>query len=300
MKVRSVNFYKRLIVFTSLSIIIVIACLLTFFIGNKLGIWNIVPIVENEESAETIVNCEKQEKTDSALKEEVTKKDDRVDDEEVTTKTAIQKENGRINQKNVYLTFDDGSSKNTTQILKILKENNIKATFFFNTSENQTSDSIIKEAYDNGHALGVLTSTDYNYDVIYSSVENYLKDFEQSYNRLYQVTGEKPSILRFPGGSINVFNKNNYKELIDQIEDKGLVYFDWNVCANDGGSRHISKELMVINATKLPYRSEKCIVLMHDNGNENICQALQEVIQFYRENGYDFEKLTLDVKPITF
>lgn len=286
MKEKSVAFYKRLIVFTSLLIIIVIACLLASFVINKLNLWDRESMAEKTVPA--ISKTTVQEATNSAIEEK-----------KVITKTAISDKITENDGKVVYLTFDDGSSENTLQILDLLKENNIKATFFFNTSENQTADSIIKEAYDNGHAVGVLTSTDYNYDAIYSSVENYMKDFDKSYNRIYQVTGEKPGILRFPGGSINVYNKADYKALIEQIVSRGLVYFDWNVCADDGSGK-TSKESMVINATKLPSKADKCIVLMHDNGNDNTCQALKEIIQFYKDNGYDFQKLTADVKPITF
>lgn len=285
MKEKSVVFYKRLIIFTSLSIIIVIACLLAFFVINKLNLWDRESMAEK--TVPVVSKTTVQEATTSAIEEE-----------KLITKTAISDKITENDGKVVYLTFDDGSSENTLQILDLLKENNIKATFFFNTS-NQTADSIIKEAYDNGHAVGVLTSTDYNYDAIYSSVENYMKDFDKSYNRIYQVTGEKPEILRFPGGSINVYNKADYKSLIEQIVSRGLVYFDWNVCADDGSGK-TSKESMVINATKLPSKADKCIVLMHDNGNDNTCQALKEIIQFYKDNGYDFEKLTADVKPITF
>nr|WP_315024942.1 polysaccharide deacetylase family protein [uncultured Aminipila sp.] len=286
MKEKSVAFYKRLIVFTSLSIIIVIACLLAFFVINKLNLWDRESMAEK--TVPVLSKTTVQEATNSAIEEE-----------KVITKTAISDKITENDGKVVYLTFDDGSSENTLQILDLLKENNIKATFFFNTSENQTADSIIKEAYDNGHAVGVLTSADYNYDAIYSSVENYMKDFDKSYNRIYRVTGEKPGILRFPGGSINVYNKADYKALIEQIVSRGLVYFDWNVCADDGSGK-TSKESMVINATKLPSKADKCIVLMHDNGNDNTCQALKEIIQFYKDNGYDFQKLTANVKPITF
>lgn len=286
MREKSVAFYKRLIIFTSLSIIIVIACLLAFFVGNKLNLWDKDP--EAEKVVPAVSNVVADEATKSA-----------VEEEKVITETAISDQETEKEGKVVYLTFDDGSSKNTLQILELLKENNIKATFFFNTSENQTPDSIIKEAYDNGHAVGVLTSTDYNYDAIYSSVDNYMKDFDKSYNRIYQVTGQKPDILRFPGGSINGYNKDDYKVLIEQIVNRGLVYFDWNVCADDGTGK-TSEESMVINATKLPNRADKCIVLMHDNGNDNTCDALKEIIQFYKNNGYKFQKLTADVKPITF
>ncbi|QAT43350.1 polysaccharide deacetylase family protein [Aminipila luticellarii] len=285
MKERSVAFYKRLIVFTALSAIIVIACLLTFLIGNKLDFWSEEPAAEKNVPAAS-KTIEHQIVTSAAGEKE-------NPEEPVPDKIA-----GEV-QKTVYLTFDDGSSSNTPQILDILAENHIQATFFFNTSESQTADNIIQEAYDGGHAIGVLTSTDGGYHALYSSVGSYLQDFEQSYGRILRITGEPPTILRFPGGSINGYDKNRYPDLIKAVAHKGMVYFDWNVCADDG-SGNMSKEAMIANATKLPEKSEECILLMHDNGNDDTCEALQEIIRFYKEHGYEFKKLTADVKPITF
>ncbi len=286
MKERSVAFYKRLIIFAALSIIIVIVGLLTFLVGGKLNLWEKKPVAERPET--TVAATDEKKVTGSAIKEE-----------RVTVAAAISDNLSETERKVVYLTFDDGSSGNTSQILEILKENRIKATFFFNTSEKQTADSIIKETYDDGHAIGILTSSDYNYDTIYSSVDSYLEDFSKSYDRIYQITGQRPSILRFPGGSINAYDKDNYKALTEEVTKRDFVYFDWNVCADDGSGK-ASTEAMIKNGTKLPGRADKCIVLMHDNGNSNTCEALKEIIRFYRDSGYVFEKLTADVKPITF
>ncbi len=295
MKEKSVLFYKRLIIFTFLSIIIAVAGLLTFFIGQGLGLWS---GESNEDQAVPAVSSDGSQKTtDSALIAKENEKNQ--ESNEKTTYSAINGQRPEDNEKVVYLTFDDGSSKNTAEILGILNQNDIKATFFFNTSESQTPDSIIKEAYDSGHSIGVLTSTGYNYNQIYSSVDKYVEDLNKSYSRLYEITGENPTILRFPGGSINAFNKEIYKGLISEVKKKGLVYFDWNVCAQDG-SRFTSKETIVLNATKLPFRKDKCMVLIHDNGNVNTPEALREIIAFYKQNGYVFLPLTADVEPIVF
>lgn len=294
MKEKSVVFYKRLIIFTTLLILISIACLLTLFIGNGLNLGD--GEGKDEENIVAGSNSVTQKTTKPAVEDEKKSTEGSLN---VPVDPIPSEDMGKIQGKVVYLTFDDGASSNTPQILEILKENEIEATFFFNTGERQTPDSIIKEAYDMGNAIGVLTSATYNYDTIYSSVESYLEDFDKSYNRIYEVTGEKPCILRFPGGSINDYNKGNYKELIEEVTSRELVYFDWNVCGQDG-NRNTSKDTIVANATKLPAKKDKCIVLMHDNGNDNTCAALREVIRFYKDNGYDFQRLTADVEPITF
>ncbi|QIB70139.1 polysaccharide deacetylase family protein [Aminipila butyrica] len=287
MKERSVAFYKRLIIFTALSIIMIIAGLLTFFIGSALDLWGSPP--KEEQNLPAISSSTDQQKVVQSGMEK----------ENTTTNPAVSAQKNAEKGNVVYLTFDDGSSRNTDAILELLQEEQVPATFFFNTSEKQTADSIIKKAYDAGHAIGVLTSTRGSYNTLYASVESYVADFNQSYNRILQVTGQAPSILRFPGGSINDFDRDNYKDLIQEVEARGLVYFDWNVCADDG-SANISAQAMVAKGTRLPKRADTCVVLMHDNGNSSACEALKEIIGFYKENGYAFETLTADVQPITF
>lgn len=311
MKERSVLFYKRVIIITALSILIILAGIITFCVGHALELWD-DSVGQNSEyqgagtngalqvsGTLTEDNLEKV-KPDGVGDFETEKNQndaDGADAEDLyVTKAAI---NPDVGGKVVYLTFDDGASVNTPEILKILEAENVPATFFFNTNERQTSDSIIKQAYDQGNGIGVLTSTGWNYRQIYESVDSYLNDFNEAFKRISEITGEKPQILRFPGGSINAYNKNNYGDFVNEITERGFVYFDWNVCAQDS-SAQTSKSQIVQNATKLPKNYNKCIVLMHDNGNNNTCEALKEIISFYRENGYSFQKLSPEVEPITF
>src|SRR5699024_7028919 len=81
-----------------------------------------------------------------------------------------------LNGKNIYLTFDDGPSKYTNKLLDVLKKYNVKATFFV-TDQGLTKgyDDVIKRAYDEGHTIGLHSST-HNYGYIYSSVNSYFDD----------------------------------------------------------------------------------------------------------------------------
>lgn len=300
MKERSVTFYKRLIIFTALPILIIISGLLTFFVGHALGAWDNKDMTVGTKEIKQI-STDKDSKTvpQSVTNADIVDKQSPLDEKTTDNEEQAVAVSAPVSDKVVYLTFDDGPSKKTEEILNILDEEQVKATFFFNTNERKHLDNVIKEAFDQGHAVGVLTSTGNCYNQIYASVNSYIEDFQAAYDRLYAITGERPTIFRFPGGSINGYNKNIYAALTEEMKARGYVYFDWNVCAQDySGSE--SQADVVKNATKIPHQSKECIILMHDIGYDTEESSLKEIIQFYKNNGYSFEKLSKDVKPITF
>ncbi|MCX7715766.1 MAG: polysaccharide deacetylase [Clostridia bacterium] len=197
----------------------------------------------------------------------------------------------------VYLTFDDGPSERTAEILKILKENNIKATFFLIGKNDEKSKELMRQIVEDGHTVGVHSFT-HKYKTIYNSVEAYLKDFNEMYNLIYEATGVKPSIFRFPGGSVNDFNKNIYKEIIQEMNRRGFTYFDWNVDSSDAVPSATVKRITqcVLNEV-----SSGSIVLFHDSSYKTeTVSSLNGIIKNLKHSGYTFDKLTNAVKPITF
>lgn len=194
-------------------------------------------------------------------------------------------------EKTIYLTFDDGPSNTTEKILDILKEENIKATFFIiNTSDKY--DKIIKRAYDEGHTIG-LHSYSHKYKVIYKSVDAYFDDLELINEKVKKITGYPSNIIRFPGGSSNTISKISrglMTKLSIQTKEKGYIYFDWNVASND--TSNISAQKIYKNVTtNLKYNTN--IVLMHDYANNNkTVKALKDIIRYGKKNGYKFDKIT--------
>ena len=164
----------------------------------------------------------------------------------------------------IYLTFDDGpSTKNTARLLDILKEENVKATFFLIDKTN--TDYLIKRMYDEGHTIGLHTAS-HNYKYIYSSTTNFIKDIEKIQEKVARITGEKSSIIRFPGGSSNTvssFNPGIMCTLSNMVIEKGYHYFDWNVSSGDAGSKR-SKKNTYRNVTNNLSKNRANVVLMHD------------------------------------
>ncbi|MGL5972716.1 MAG: polysaccharide deacetylase family protein [Oscillospiraceae bacterium] len=201
-------------------------------------------------------------------------------------------------EKTVYLTFDDGPSKKTLDILDILDSHGIKGTFFVTVqNEKDYTKEIMKEIVDRGHAIGTHTYS-HDYRQIYKSVENYLEDFYKIYNYIYEATGVKSEIFRFPGGSVNAYNRTTYKDIISEMISRGFTYFDWNVSSDDSISNLTSKQIYQ-NSVKNMGKLDRMIVLYHDSADrKTTVEALNDVIKTYKEYGYKFDVLTRDIKPI--
>lgn len=201
----------------------------------------------------------------------------------------------------IYLTFDDGPSDRTLEILDILADYDIKATFFFCGGTDEHSKEIMKRVADEGHTVGI-HSISHDYGKIYESVESYLADFNETYTCVYEATGVKPRIFRFPGGSINNYNRFTYMQIIAEMTRRGFVYYDWNVSGEDAvkGADWTSIYNNVLNGVKAN-TSDRAIVLLHDSRQkEATVNVLEDVINELLDDGYHFGQLDPSVKPVTF
>lgn len=199
----------------------------------------------------------------------------------------------------IYLTFDDGPSSSITPgILKILKEENVKATFFV-IGSNSSLDYLIRQAYSEGHTIGLHSYT-HNYNKIYASEEAYFNDLNAIENRVYQITGIHPKIIRFPGGSSNTvsrFNPGIMSRLSNQVLQKGYHYFDWNVSSGDAGD--VNSAEAVYNMVIKNLKRGNNIILMHDSENNyKTLNALRDIIRYGKNNGYSFSAINMNTPMI--
>lgn len=203
-------------------------------------------------------------------------------------------------EKSVYLTFDDGPSERTDEILKILDEYDVKATFFVVGCSDEAGLARLRAITEAGHTLAIHSYT-HNYQKIYASVEAYLTDFNEMYCQIVEATGVAPRIFRFPGGSINGYNGNVYQEIIAEMTRRGFVYFDWNAANGDAASTKLQNaEVLAANALK-GIESRRAIVLMHDSAvKTTTVAALPAIIEGYRDAGFTFHPLTPETRSITF
>ncbi len=183
------------------------------------------------------------------------------------------------NVRKVYLTFDDGPSSNTEQILDILAEYDVKATFFVVGKEKEKYQALYKRIVAEGHTLG-MHSYSHKYDEIYQSVDSYAQDMNKLQDFLYELTGVECKFVRFPGGSSNSVSKVNMHELIDYLNEQELVYFDWNISSGDASNSYISTDEIMNNCLAQLPQYKECIILMHDASNKNTTvEALPMLIE---------------------
>lgn len=198
--------------------------------------------------------------------------------------------------KTMYLTFDDGPFKeNTTQVLDVLKERKVKATFFVVGEYVEKNPEVAKRIVEEGHAIGIHCYR-HDYDELYASVDSYVEDFEKAHQLVREVTGVDTKIFRFPGGSINAFNKEVKDGIIQEMTDRGYIYYDWNASLEDAVADPQPQQL-IANAVETTLGRKKVIMLAHDVVyTTGIC--LNDLLDHFPE--YRMEILTPQVEPIQF
>lgn len=197
----------------------------------------------------------------------------------------------------IYLTFDDGPSEYTGELLDILARYNVKATFFV-TGRNSKYEYFITRAFNEGHSIGLHTNT-HNYSSIYQSVDAYFEDLSLINEKVKRLTGSYSYLLRFPGGSSNTVSKFNpgiMTKLSKLVETKGYKYFDWNVSSEDATGKIFTPEEYALNVINGLGNRNTYIVLQHDT-NVNSVRAVDKIIQYGLSNGYRFEALT-NMSPV--
>ena len=193
-------------------------------------------------------------------------------------------------EKTIYLTFDDGPGPYTGQLLDILAEYDVKATFFVTGADSDYFD-MIGRAYNEGHTIGVHTYT-HNYRKIYQSERNFFEDFCKVEELIYEQTGSYTKICRFPGGSSNTvssFNPGIMSRLVTIMNDMGYCYFDWNVSSGDAGETNSTRDI-IYNIKSGCSQNVLNVVLQHDIKDYSV-NAVEDVIIWGLNNGYTFRAL---------
>lgn len=208
----------------------------------------------------------------------------------------------RVSERNkagtVYLTFDDGPQWGTTdKILDILKEEGVEATFFVT---NKGPDELIKRMYDEGHTVALHTAS-HNYATVYASVDSYFNDLNSVKARVKRITGYDATIIRFPGGSSNTVSRKYsvgiMSTLTKEVVNRGYKYYDWNISSGDAAGGSPTPTQIKNNVVNSLRKDRINMVLMHDIKTYTR-DALRDIIRFGKDNGYTFEKITMDTTMV--
>lgn len=194
----------------------------------------------------------------------------------------------------VYLTFDDGPSIYTDDILDILDEYGVKATFFVVGRENTASYSRYIRIVEEGHTLG-MHSYSHVYSDIYASPESFAADTQRIRSLLEDVTGQTPVFYRFPGGSSNDVSATDVRELADYLESQGIIYFDWNVSSGDAGKVPLTSDQIVRNALNGIETRDTTVILLHDTAaKRSTVAALPAILEALQAMD------NVEILPITY
>ena len=194
-------------------------------------------------------------------------------------------------EKVVYLTFDDGPSKNTQRVLDILDQYGAKATFFVVGHDPDHYD-MIKKAYDDGNTIGLHSYT-HDYAKVYASENAYFDDLDQIAQVVKDQIGFVPYLVRFPGGSSNTISEKYCSGIMDalvnDVQARGYQYYDWNASSGDGA---VCTTDQIIQNSCAYDDYPNIILLCHDAATKDTTvEALPKIIEHYQALGYQFKAI---------
>jgi len=284
---KRIDRYKRIILMTVAAMIVIPAflCVILFIkvcaLQNQIDDLNDIIEQQSEYIDENSSSTETKEETTENLTEETTEEptEEPTDDTVITaTKFELEGPYGQwtIEQQQIidsytdkgdghtiYLTFDDGPSVYTEEILDILDYYGVKATFFVNGRTDKNSLERYKLIAERGHTIGLHSYT-HDYSDIYGSLEGFVSDLERISNLVYETTGVRSVYYRFPGGTSNEKTILPISTFITYLNENGYSYFDWNSTCGDGASKTVPMENIVTNVMKDAVRHKHCVALLHD------------------------------------
>ena len=184
----------------------------------------------------------------------------------------------------VYLTFNSVPGDNTEDILDVLAQYQVKATFFVVGSEDDNDNAIYQRIVNEGHTIGMHSYSN-QYSLIYSSTEAFKQDYTKISEFLFELTGMRSKFYRFPGGSGNQISNVNMAEFADILNQEQITYFDWNVSAGDTTSSY-TKEDVLKNVLEGVSKYKTSVVLLHDGDNKSTTvEALGSLIEQLKQQG---------------
>lgn len=188
---------------------------------------------------------------------------------------------GPPDEKKVALTFDDGpDSVYTPQILDILREHKVKATFFLIGERVKLFPDVVKRMVKEGHVIGNHTMTHPN--IVKLSNKETVKEIRDCENVIKTLAGYRPALFRSPYGSLD-------PEKVREISKLKVKIIAWNVDSLDWKSLTAEQ----VKSNILENVKEGSIILQHSSGSEEenltgSVAALKDIIKTLKKEGYKF------------
>lgn len=287
-----VNLYKRI-----LSVPVIVLTLLLVPVG---GFQQIIPMEStaaasgSEGNPAVIISNGTSSNLEEAIQKEaiqpVEEKDNQLGSNKITEGQKLYPDTDSPNGKTAYLTFDDGPSPLVTpKILEVLRQYDIKATFFVIGNMAEQNPELVRQIQQEGHLICNHTYS-HKYKLLYSSPDHFMAEVTKCEEVLKTILGEgfKTNILRFPGGS---FGKKQLP-FRERVKEEGYLNVDWNVLNGDAEALHIPTDVLLNRIKETLKNKDNAVVLMHDsNTKDTTAEALPEIINYLQSEGYSFKTL---------
>lgn len=200
-------------------------------------------------------------------------------------------------EKTIYFTFDDGPSPNVTpELLKLLKKNNVRATFFLIGQKAEKYPDIVREMAENNNTIAVHTYT-HDYVSVYAGLDSYMRDFNSTSQIITEITGKAPLLCRMPGGSNNSYCKPALgRSIISKLRSEGIGVADWNASYGDSTTKPVTAEELADRVINQIEKLENPIILAHDSESKEVTyEATKILIDEFKKKHYAFD--TVDRYP---
>lgn len=203
-------------------------------------------------------------------------------------------------EKTVFLTFDDGPSKNTPKVLDILNKYGVHGTFFVLGGQVKGGANYIKRIYNEGNAIGNHSYT-HDFATLYPknkiNVSTYMNEYYKTENALKSVLGNNfnTKVVRMPGGenSRQYYKDPNLPELRNKFSNEGIASIDWNALNGDAEGKRYTVSQMVDYVKRSSAGQKHVVVLMHDAAAKGLTvEALPQVIEYFKSQGYNFKVIS--------
>lgn len=196
------------------------------------------------------------------------------------------------NEKVAFLTFDDGPNISVTpKVLDILKEEDIKASFFVIGKYVEQYPEIVKRAYEEGHFIAN-HGYDHNNNILYKNKESFITEISRTDLAISNAIGVQnycSHIFRFPNGFMSTGNKTQKKEAVKWLREINYTYIDWN-CLNNDSIKKYSNYQLLNNLKKTCKGKNTLVILMHDTKDvSNSSAVLKDSIEYLKSEGYKFK-----------
>lgn len=290
---------KKVIIFIAIILVCFLIIFISFFVSYK----TMNPKETAENNTTQLATTEKS-KIKNKNQIEITEREFKIpkhDIEKIKTKFIPEKNDNAkqeikniysSEEKQVYLTFDDGPTRAVTpQILDILKNENVPATFFVLGYRVELAPELVKRAFEEGHYIAN-HGYSHKYSQIYNSPQETWNEYlqcEQAIKDALQNPDYNSYLFRFPGGSSGGKYEKIKEEARQIFDENKVAYTNWNCLTGDAAGA-VTKEEQLKSMLDSKEDNQSIILLMHDAADKQVTiETLPEVIQYFKNEGYVFK-----------